>query len=112
MTLCFPKLWSSTVTLIQYTTYKIDPSFSMYQFCFCFCSNICSAEVNELYLEFLTQLNGKIQFTCSAPSDKVIAFKEMHPHLESLKNKVMASQNIIVVRKKSQHVLFFYFHRP
>jgi hypothetical protein len=44
--------------------------------------------VNEAYIEYLTKLNEKMEYASSADHSQVIAFKEMAPHLDSLKTKV------------------------
>jgi len=46
------------------------------------------SEVNDSYIEFLTKLNEKMEYASSADHTHVLAFKEMAPHLESLKKKV------------------------
>jgi len=44
--------------------------------------------VNEAYIAYLTKLNEKIEYAASADHSQVVAFKEMAPHLESLRVKV------------------------
>jgi hypothetical protein len=54
-------------------------------------SNICATEVNEAYIAYLSKLNEKMEYAASADHNQVVAFKEMSPHLESLKVKVIIS---------------------
>lgn len=57
------------------------------------CSNICSTEVNEAYIDYLTKLNEKMEYASSADPSQVIAFKELSPHLENLKLKVFFKES-------------------
>jgi len=73
-------------------------------------NNICVSEVNDPYIEFLTKLNEKMEYASSADHTHVLAFKEMAPHLESLKKKAVLKirdfllQRIYSLRKPNTNV--------
>lgn len=73
-------------------------------------NNICATEVNEAYIAYLTKLNEKMEYAASADHSQVVAFKEMSPHLESLRVKAVAKirdfllQRIYALRKPNTNV--------
>lgn len=61
-------------------------------------SQICETEVNESYLQYLTELHKKIQFVASKP-DEIMAKKDVEPELEKLKVKAVAKIREFLLNK-------------
>jgi hypothetical protein len=72
--------------------------------------------VNEAYIAYLTKLNEKMEYAASADHSQVVAFKEMAPHLESLRVKVAISLFSLQPTNDTDRVIdglaFFSFSSP
>lgn len=59
---------------------------------------ICDAEVNETYLQYLVELHKKIQFV-TGKSDDIAAKKDVEPELEKLKLRAVAKIREFLLNK-------------